>query len=168
MGGLGATHELAFGQGARVSAGVLTGLERGACSAPARDREGRAARGRAPAVLRRHDARLASNWSLSHAEVRRLHRSGHYPSPSRFLGKSRAIDTRKSAPPARRRGLFAAGINIGYHRRHAPGLPCAPRDCGEGVVLYCKGQAAMPGYRSILRVWATEWLVLGYARLQQM
>ena len=28
---------------------------------------------------------------LSHAEVRRLHGQEHYPSPSRFLGKSRAI-----------------------------------------------------------------------------
>src|SRR5208283_1912093 len=57
--GLRADDDAAYGQGARVSTGVPGGYGRRLVSAPALDGRPRRARGGAPALLCRHDARDA-------------------------------------------------------------------------------------------------------------
>ena len=103
---------------------------------------------------------------LSHAEVRRLHGQEHYPSPSRFLGEipSDLIQEIRAAGPAARAPAPEPGttgaMRLGCRVRH--------ETFGEGVVLYCEGQGSHARVQVNFEGVGTKWLVLGYARLQQM
>jgi DNA helicase-2/ATP-dependent DNA helicase PcrA len=107
---------------------------------------------------------------LTHAELRRLHGSEHYSSPSRFLAEiDPAViqDIRRGAAdevPGRASGNAgvppAAGVRLGGRVRHA--------QFGEGVVLRYEGQGAHTRVQVNFTEAGTKWLVLAYARLQNL
>jgi DNA helicase-2/ATP-dependent DNA helicase PcrA len=104
---------------------------------------------------------------ITHAEVRRLHGSEHYASPSRFLGeidptlieevrvRPAAAAVRTGLPPA---GPPPAGLRLGSRVRHA--------SFGEGVVMRYEGQGAQARVQVHFERDGTKWLVLAYARLE--
>ncbi len=103
---------------------------------------------------------------LSHAEVRRLHGQEHYTSPSRFLGEipGELLREVRAAGPAVRTPAAEAGsagaMRLGCRVRH--------ETFGDGVVLHCEGQGVHARVQVNFEGVGSKWLVLAYARLQQM
>ncbi|HKQ29649.1 MAG TPA: DNA helicase II [Burkholderiales bacterium] len=102
---------------------------------------------------------------LSFSEVRRLHGSENYTSPSRFLGEVptelirevRAVPVVGAAPIA---GPTPSGMRLGSRVRH--------EKFGEGVVLGVEGQGAQARVQVNFEGNGTKWLVLAYANLQSL
>lgn len=103
---------------------------------------------------------------LSFSEVRRLHGSEHYTSPSRFLGEvpTELVHEVRAAPAVR--GISApmtaapAGMRLGARVRH--------EKFGDGVVLGVEGQGAQARVQVNFESNGTKWLVLAYANLQSL
>jgi DNA helicase-2/ATP-dependent DNA helicase PcrA len=106
---------------------------------------------------------------LTFAEVRRLHGSEHYTSPSRFLGEidQSLIKELRAQPvltrprPAAMEGAdlgYAAGMRLGSRVRHDT--------FGEGVVMNYEGAGAHARVQVNFERAGAKWLVLAYARLQ--
>jgi len=114
---------------------------------------------------------------LSHAEVRRLHGSEHYTSPSRFLGEvpedllrpvrarvssydTRSAVSHQASAPRQAVTPDAAfkGINLGRRVRH--------EKFGEGVVLNLEGQGQHARVQVNFEGVGAKWLVLAYANLE--
>ena len=107
---------------------------------------------------------------LSFAELRRLHGSEHYTSPSRFLAEMpqelvEAIRPRYPARPGLGSGLPPAsidssptGMRLGMRVRHDK--------FGEGVVTNYEGQGAHARVQVNFEGAGAKWLVLAYANLQ--
>ncbi|MBI3545793.1 MAG: DNA helicase II [Gammaproteobacteria bacterium] len=111
---------------------------------------------------------------LTHAELRRLHGSEHYTSPSRFLGEvpEELIEEIRAKPsvtpysPTRlTTGLPAAeappdGMRLGSRVRHGT--------FGEGVVMRYEGHGQHARIQVNFEGAGTKWLVIGYANLQAL
>jgi len=106
---------------------------------------------------------------LSFAEVRRLHGTEHYTSPSRFLGEVpvELIHEVRATPVVRPGATMTAsvtstpgGMRLGARVRHAK--------FGEGVVLGVEGQGAQARVQVNFEDNGTKWLVLAYANLQSL
>jgi DNA helicase-2/ATP-dependent DNA helicase PcrA len=103
---------------------------------------------------------------LSFAEVRRLHGSEHYTSPSRFLGEipPELIHEVRATPAIRPSTLMAAeapgGMRLGSRVRHTM--------FGDGVVLGVEGQGAQARVQVNFEGAGTKWLVLAYANLERL
>ncbi len=103
---------------------------------------------------------------LTLAEIRRLHGSEHYTSPSRFLGEiDQSLIRELRAQPllARPRnpvaaGAAGAGLPLGSRVRHDT--------FGEGVVVNFEGTGAHARVQVNFERAGAKWLVLAYARLQ--
>jgi DNA helicase-2/ATP-dependent DNA helicase PcrA len=109
---------------------------------------------------------------LTMAEVRRLHGTEQYTSPSRFLGEVpvdlieevRARPTvgsswNRPAAPAADSGAHA-GMRLGGRVQHAT--------YGEGVVLNVEGQGQHARVQVNFEQAGTKWLVLAYANLKSL
>jgi DNA helicase-2/ATP-dependent DNA helicase PcrA len=107
---------------------------------------------------------------LSHAELRRVHGTDHYTSPSRFLGEVDAgLIQEIRAAPNLTLGKSAsggapreapAGMRLGGRVRHA--------QFGEGVVLKYEGEGSHARVHVNFEGVGAKWLVLAYANLQQL
>jgi DNA helicase-2/ATP-dependent DNA helicase PcrA len=106
---------------------------------------------------------------LTLAEIRRLHGSEHYTSPSRFLGEidqSLIKELRSQPVLARSREPLAAGaaaasgMGLGSRVRHDT--------FGEGVVVNYEGAGAHARVQVNFEGAGAKWLVLAYARLQSV
>ncbi len=109
---------------------------------------------------------------LTHAEVRRLHGSEHYTSPSRFLGEvpPELIDEVRARPQLGRswrtptsipvESPETVGMKLGQRVRH--------QKFGEGVVMSYEGQGAHARVQVNFQAAGSKWLVLAYANLQQI
>ncbi len=110
---------------------------------------------------------------LSYAESRRLHGSEHYASPSRFLGElpSELVHELRAQPQfarpwrqAQRTKTDAAAASmampLGQRVRHAK--------FGEGVVTGSEGRGTHARVQVNFRGAGSKWLVLAYAKLQQL
>lgn len=112
---------------------------------------------------------------LTYAEVRRLHGSEHYTSPSRFLGEvppelidevraqpqlGRSWRTAGSVPVVPVGSPEAAGMKLGQRVRH--------QKFGEGVVMSYEGQGVHARVQVNFQAAGSKWLVLAYANLQQI
>jgi DNA helicase-2/ATP-dependent DNA helicase PcrA len=103
---------------------------------------------------------------LTHAEVRRLHGSEHYTSPSRFLGEVdpalveevRAKPAARVATPLPLAEPAPGGLALGSRVRHAT--------FGDGVVVRYEGQGAHTRVQVNFERAGSKWLVLAYARLE--
>ncbi|HEX7043721.1 MAG TPA: DNA helicase II [Burkholderiales bacterium] len=103
---------------------------------------------------------------LTLAEIRRLHGSEHYTSPSRFLGEmDQSLIRELRAQPllARPRAPLAPeaappGMQLGSRVRH--------ETFGEGVVVNFEGAGAHARVQVNFEGAGAKWLVLAYARLQ--
>ncbi|MFL6647164.1 MAG: DNA helicase II [Sulfurifustaceae bacterium] len=106
---------------------------------------------------------------LTLAEVRRLHGSEHYTSPSRFLGEiDQSLIKELNAQPVigrpRPAPLLAdelgpaSGMRLGSRVRH--------ETFGEGVVVNYEGAGAHARVQVNFEHVGAKWLVLAYARLQ--
>jgi DNA helicase-2/ATP-dependent DNA helicase PcrA len=104
---------------------------------------------------------------LTHAEVRRLHGTDHYTSPSRFLGE---IDpglmqevragTRLAGGRPAADGPAPGGLRLGGRVRHP--------QFGDGVVLKYEGQGSHARVHVNFEAAGAKWLVVAYANLQQL
>jgi DNA helicase-2/ATP-dependent DNA helicase PcrA len=109
---------------------------------------------------------------LTYAELRRLHGSEHYTSPSRFLGEVPAelieeVRAHAVKGSAARSAPIPAGVTT------APGgMPLGARvhhaSFGEGVVLHVEGQGSHTRVQVNFEAAGTKWLVLAYANLQSL
>ena len=103
---------------------------------------------------------------LSFAEVRRLHGSEHYTSPSRFLGEipPELIHEVRAMPAIHPSTLRVAeapgGMRLGSRVRHTM--------FGDGVVLGLEGQGAQARVQVNFETAGTKWLVLAYANLERL
>jgi DNA helicase-2/ATP-dependent DNA helicase PcrA len=109
---------------------------------------------------------------LTYAELRRLHGSEHYTSPSRFLGevpaelieevRAHAVmgSVARSAPLPARVTTAPGGMPLGARVHHA--------SFGEGVVLHVEGQGSHTRVQVNFEAAGTKWLVLAYANLQSL
>jgi DNA helicase-2/ATP-dependent DNA helicase PcrA len=109
---------------------------------------------------------------LTYAELRRLHGSEHYTSPSRFLGevpaelieevRAHAVmgSVARSAPIPARVTTAPGGMPLGARVHHA--------SFGEGVVLHVEGQGSHTRVQVNFEAAGTKWLVLAYANLQSL
>jgi ATP-dependent DNA helicase UvrD/PcrA len=116
---------------------------------------------------------------LTHAEVRRLHGSERYTSPSRFLGevpeelirpvRAQAAPVQRSAPVANTlnhkpssvaMAKSVGGISLGKRVRH--------EKFGEGVVVNLEGQGQHARVQVNFESAGSKWLVLAYANLEQV
>jgi DNA helicase-2/ATP-dependent DNA helicase PcrA len=106
---------------------------------------------------------------VTYAELRRLHGSEHYTSPSRFLGEidpQLIREVRAAARHAAPSGLpnatppASAGVRLGDRVRHA--------QFGEGVILKYEGQGSHARVHVNFEAVGAKWLVLAYANLQQL
>ncbi|HEY8553732.1 MAG TPA: DNA helicase II [Burkholderiales bacterium] len=103
---------------------------------------------------------------LTLAEIRRLHGSEHYTSPSRFIGEidpSLIRELRVQPLLARPRAPLAPeaappGIRLGSRVRH--------ETFGEGVIVNFEGSGAHARVQVNFENAGAKWLVLAYARLQ--
>jgi DNA helicase-2/ATP-dependent DNA helicase PcrA len=113
--------------------------------------------------------RARKHLILTFAEVRRLHGSEHYSSPSRFLGEIdqslikelRAQPTLTRAHPAAPLDadiVRAVGMRLGSRVRHDT--------FGEGVVMNYEGAGTHARVQVNFEGAGAKWLVLAYARLQ--
>jgi DNA helicase-2/ATP-dependent DNA helicase PcrA len=104
---------------------------------------------------------------LTHAEVRRLHGSEHYSSPSRFLSEiDPAVieDIRRGRPPEGERRESGGGGAGGYRL----GSRVVHEQFGEGVVLCCEGQGAHARVQVNFSGAGAKWLVVSYAKLRPL
>jgi len=112
---------------------------------------------------------------LTMAEIRRLHGSEHYTSPSRFLGeidpslikelRAQPVLTRPRTPLAggaagRSDDAAASGMQLGSRVRHDT--------FGEGIVVNYEGAGAHARVQVNFESAGAKWLVLAYARLQSV
>jgi DNA helicase-2/ATP-dependent DNA helicase PcrA len=103
---------------------------------------------------------------ITSAEVRRLHGTEHYTSPSRFLGEipPELIHEVRATPVLRPSTLLntdaPAGMRLGSRVRHAM--------FGDGVVLGLEGQGAQARVQVNFEGAGMKWLVLAYANLQSL
>jgi DNA helicase II / ATP-dependent DNA helicase PcrA len=104
---------------------------------------------------------------LSFSEVRRLHGTEHYTSPSRFLGEvpSELIHEIRATPVFGTGMVTTAtvapgGMRLGSRVRHAK--------FGDGVVLGVEGQGAQARVQVNFEDNGTKWLVIAYANLQSL
>jgi DNA helicase-2/ATP-dependent DNA helicase PcrA len=106
---------------------------------------------------------------LTHAEVRRLHGNETYTAPSRFLGEipTELIKERRpvsvvsrAAPVSRPAARPTGGLALGARVRHD--------SFGEGVVLHCEGEGPHARVQVNFEGAGMKWLVLAYARLEQL
>jgi len=110
---------------------------------------------------------------LTLAEIRRLHGSEHYTSPSRFLGEidqSLIRELRAQPIVTRPRGAGAASSLSGDMA--SGGMPLGSRvrhdTFGEGVVVNFEGAGAHARVQVNFENTGAKWLVLAYARLQSV
>lgn len=110
---------------------------------------------------------------LTYAEVRRLHGSEHYTSPSRFLGEvptellnelraqpHLARPWRKAVPRAAKEGTEPSGMRLGQRVWH--------EKFGEGVVMSYEGRGEHARVQVNFQEAGSKWLVLAYAKLQHI
>ena len=110
---------------------------------------------------------------LTYAESRRLHGSEHYANPSRFLGEipTELIDELRAQPQLARpwgRGArtntegagASPAVRLGQRVRH--------EKFGEGVVTSCEGRGEHARVQVNFQGAGSKWLVLAYAKLQQL
>lgn len=108
---------------------------------------------------------------LSFAEVRRLHGSEHYTSPSRFLAEVPDELIQEIRP---RHSLTSSGFHYGETR-----IPAAPVGMslgsrvhhdkfGEGVIMNYEGQGSHARVQVNFADAGARWLVLAYANLRTM
>ncbi|MFQ5755140.1 MAG: DNA helicase II [Acidiferrobacterales bacterium] len=110
---------------------------------------------------------------LTYAESRRLHGSEHYANPSRFLGEIPAelIDELRAQPQLARpwgqgartnaeRVPASTAMRLGQRVRH--------EKFGEGVVTSCEGRGDHARVQVNFQGAGSKWLVLAYAKLQQL
>ncbi len=105
---------------------------------------------------------------LTHAELRRLHGSEHYPQPSRFLGeiddalldeiRVRPAIGRTTAVVRNDRPPAPGGLALGSRVRHAT--------FGDGVVVRYEGEGPHTRVQVNFEQAGSKWLVLAYARLE--
>lgn len=105
---------------------------------------------------------------LSHAELRRLHGTEHYATPSRFLAEvpEDCISLVRAGGmgattmhPAWREATEEAGFRLGQHVQH-------PK-FGEGVIINLEGAGAHARVEVNFAV-GSKWLVLAYANLEPL
>ena len=109
---------------------------------------------------------------VTHAEVRYLHGSEFYGSPSRFIGeippelistvRAHASTPAITEPAVDYRSSLAvpAGVRLGSRVRHAK--------FGDGVVLGCEGQGEYARIQVNFEGAGSKWLVLAYANLDHL
>ncbi len=110
---------------------------------------------------------------LTFAEVRRLHGSEHYTSPSRFLGEIPTELIREvraqprldrypsaAAPAPDSSAQPGAGMRLGCRVRH--------EKFGDGVVMNYEGQGVHARVQVNFEQEGTKWLVVAYANLRQL
>jgi len=111
---------------------------------------------------------------LTHAELRRLHGSEHYTSPSRFLGEVpdeliQEIRAKPAATPYSPTRLATAlpaaeaapnGMRLGSRVRHGT--------FGDGVVTRYEGHGQHARVQVNFEAVGSKWLVIGYANLQSL
>jgi DNA helicase-2/ATP-dependent DNA helicase PcrA len=102
---------------------------------------------------------------LTHAEVRRLHGTDHYTSPSRFLGEiepSLLQEVRAGAHLTTGRSATDApgALRLGGRVRHP--------QFGDGVVLKYEGQGGHARVHVNFEAAGAKWLVVAYANLQKL
>jgi DNA helicase-2/ATP-dependent DNA helicase PcrA len=113
---------------------------------------------------------------LTYAEVRRLHGSEHYTSPSRFLGEippQLMSEVRTQAHLGRPwRTGFAQSAVAERPTVPSPGMRLGQRvwheKFGEGVVTSCEGRGEHARVQVNFQGTGSKWLVLAYARLQPL
>jgi DNA helicase-2/ATP-dependent DNA helicase PcrA len=106
---------------------------------------------------------------LTLAEVRRLHGSEHYTSPSRFLGEidqSLIKELRAETVLTRPRPASAAGTEWAQANGMRLGSRVRHETFGEGVVTSYEGAGAHARVQVNFETAGAKWLVLAYARLQ--
>jgi DNA helicase-2/ATP-dependent DNA helicase PcrA len=104
---------------------------------------------------------------LTHAEVRRLHGTEHYATPSRFLAEIpkalldavRVAPAGQAVPPAELAEL-PAGLQLGQRVRHDK--------FGEGMVVQYEGHGPHARVQVNFADSGPKWLVLAYARLEAL
>jgi ATP-dependent DNA helicase UvrD/PcrA len=107
---------------------------------------------------------------LTLAEIRRMHGSEHYTSPSRFLGEiDQSLIKELRARPVLRAPLATANGGEGS-RDNGFGMPLGSRvrhdKFGEGVVVDYEGAGAHARIQVNFESAGAKWLVLAYARLE--
>jgi DNA helicase-2/ATP-dependent DNA helicase PcrA len=112
---------------------------------------------------------------LTLAEIRRLHGSEHYTSPSRFLGEidqSLIRELRSQPVLTRPRMAIAADLSGNTHSLGSAGMQLGTRvrhdTFGEGVVVNYEGAGAHARVQVNFENNGAKWLVLAYARLQSV
>ncbi|HEX9810521.1 MAG TPA: DNA helicase II [Burkholderiales bacterium] len=112
---------------------------------------------------------------LTLAEIRRLHGSEHYTSPSRFLGEidqSLIRELRAQPVLTRPRATTGADASGTADGPASPGMRLGSRvrhdTFGEGVVVNYEGAGAHARVQVNFENNGAKWLVLAYARLQSV
>ena len=112
---------------------------------------------------------------LTMAEIRRLHGSEHYTSPSRFLGEidqSLIRELRAQPVLTRPRMVLAADVSEDKDNPEMAGVRLGSRvrhdTFGEGVVVNYEGAGAHARVQVNFENNGAKWLVLAYARLQSV
>ncbi|MBI3899447.1 MAG: DNA helicase II [Gammaproteobacteria bacterium] len=110
---------------------------------------------------------------LTLAEVRRLHGSEHYSSPSRFLGEIDAkLIKELRAQPTLSRPAPVSMVAAAAKGEAPPGMRLGSRvlhdTFGEGVVMSYEGAGAHTRVQVNFEQAGAKWLVLAYARLHAM
>ncbi len=105
---------------------------------------------------------------LTFAEVRRLHGSEHYTSPSRFLGEidQSLIEELRAQPVLTRPRPAATDMELGRPNGMRLGSRVRHEIFGEGVVTNYEGAGAHARVQVNFETAGAKWLVLAYARLQ--
>ncbi len=110
---------------------------------------------------------------LTYAESRRLHGSEHYANPSRFLGEIPAelTDELRAQPQLARpweRGARTNAEGAGASPAVRLGQRVRHEKFGEGVVTSCEGRGEHARVQVNFQGAGSKWLVLAYAKLQQL
>jgi DNA helicase-2/ATP-dependent DNA helicase PcrA len=109
---------------------------------------------------------------ISFAEVRRLHGSEHYTSPSRFLGEIpvELMHEVRATTPVLRASTIRPGALMNTDAPGGMRLGCRVRHAmfGDGVVLGVEGQGAQARVQVNFEGAGMKWLVLAYANLQSL
>ncbi|MFQ5994637.1 MAG: DNA helicase II [Acidiferrobacterales bacterium] len=108
---------------------------------------------------------------LTYAESRRLHGTEHYTSPSRFLGEippELVYEVRAQPFLTRSRPRAEATVSTAQSGPMRLGQRVRHEKFGEGVVTSCEGRGEHARVQVNFQQAGSKWLVLAYARLQQI
>lgn len=118
--------------------------------------------------------RAMSQLYLTYAEIRRLHGSELYTSPSRFFGEipPELINEVRAQPQLTRPWRQATDQRLPREAPESPGMRLGQRvwheKFGEGVVTSYEGRGQHARVQVNFQGAGSKWLVLAYAKLQQL